>query len=38
MLSEIMSDIVGEEPVWPASSKIILVNTNETLYNTSYIS
>jgi hypothetical protein len=31
MLSENTSDIVGAEPVWPASSKIISVNTDETL-------
>jgi hypothetical protein len=31
MLSGNTSDIVDEEPVWPASSKIILVNTNEIL-------
>jgi hypothetical protein len=31
MLSEIASNIVGAEPVWPAPSKIISVNTDETL-------
>jgi hypothetical protein len=31
MLSENMLDIVGAEPIWPASSKIFSVNTDETL-------